>query len=87
MSSLSQAKAMTTSSVSFAAGTLIRQLCHLISASYGKKLARLRGQVDGKLRAKIEQKKAAHGLKTDPGIPQPGNEDGEEETEDRGLIL
>ena len=50
-----------------------------------EKLSRLRGQVDGKLKAKIEQKKAAHGLKTDPDIPQPGNED--EETEDRGLIL
>ena len=40
-------------------------LAKLISASYDKRRQKLQGQIDGRLRAKIEQKKAAHGLKTD----------------------
>lgn len=87
LNGLSQAQAMTPSGINFAVGGLIKQLCRLISASYGKKLSRLQGQVDGKLRSKIEQKKAAQGLKTDHSIPQSGDEKEEEETEGWGLFL
>lgn len=37
---------------------------------YDKKIARLNTQIDSKLRSKIEQKKAAHGLKTDRDVRQ-----------------
>ena len=45
-------------------------LCKLISKSYDKKIARLNTQIDSKLRSKIKQKKAAHGLKTERSIQQ-----------------
>ena len=45
-------------------------LCKIISKSYDKKIARLNTQIDSKLRSKIEQKKAAHGLKTERGVRQ-----------------
>ena len=40
-------------------------LAKLISASYNKHRQKLQSQIDERLRSKIEQKKAAHGLKTD----------------------
>ena len=40
-------------------------LAKLISASYDKRRQKLQSQIDGRLRAKIEQKKVAHGIKTD----------------------
>ncbi|WP_304584704.1 hypothetical protein [Acutalibacter muris] len=58
----------------FDAGSLIRSvvsaLCKIISKSYDKKLSRLNTQIDSKLRSKIEQKKTAHGLKTERGVRQ-----------------
>lgn len=45
--------------------SLAKALCLLISQNYTKKLSRLNKQLDSKLKSKIEQKKAAHGLKTD----------------------
>ena len=49
-------------------GGIVRTLLQAISASYLKRDNKLNGQVDGKLRSKIEQKKAAHGLKTDGSV-------------------
>ncbi len=59
---------------SYDAGSAIRSvvgaLCKIIFKSYDKKIARLNTQIDSKLRSKIEQKKAAHGLKTERGVRQ-----------------
>ena len=44
---------------------IVRALLQAISASYMKQDNKLKGQIDGKLKSKIAQKKAAHGLKTD----------------------
>ena len=58
----------------FDAGSSIRSvvsaLCKIISKSYDKKLSRLNTQIDSKLRSKIEQKKEAHGLKTERSVRQ-----------------
>lgn len=53
---------------------IVRSLLQAISASYLARERKLNGQVDRKLRSKIEQKKAAHGLKTD-GMAQDYEED------------
>ncbi len=50
--------------------SVVSALCKLVSKSYDKKLSRLNAQIDSKLRSKIEQKKAAHGLKTERGVRQ-----------------
>ena len=59
---------------SYDAGSAMRSvagaLCKIISKSYDKKIARLNTQIDSKLRSKIEQKKVAHGLKTDRSVRQ-----------------
>ena len=47
---------------------LAKALCLLISQNYIKKLSKLNKQIDSKLKSKIEQKKAAHGLKTDYSV-------------------
>lgn len=44
---------------------VLKSLLKLISKSYQKKVNNLNSQVDSKLKSKIEQKKMAHGLKTD----------------------
>lgn len=44
---------------------IVITLLQAISASYLKQDNKLKGQIDGKLRSKIVQKKAAQGLKTD----------------------
>lgn len=66
-------------SQNFDAGGAIRSvvsvLCKLISKSYDKKIARLNTQIDSKLRSKIEQKKAAHGLKTERSVQQDMDDD------------
>ena len=54
---------------------IIRALCNLISKGYNHKLERLNNQIDSKLRSKIEQKKAAHGLKTE----RPASQNAEDE--------
>ena len=53
---------------------IVKSLLQAISASYLARDRKLNGQVDGKLKSKIEQKKAAHGLKTD-GAAQEYGED------------
>ena len=44
---------------------IVIALLQAISSSYLKQDNKLKGQIDGKLKSKIAQKKAAHGLKTD----------------------
>ena len=50
--------------------SVVGALCELISKSYGKKIEWLNTQIDSKLRSKIEQKKEAHGLKTERSVRQ-----------------
>lgn len=54
---------------------LASTLCQMISQSYSRKLEQLNGQIDSKLKLKIEQKKAAHGLKTDRSVQNHGAEE------------
>ncbi len=51
-------------------------LCRMVSQSYSRKLERLNNQIDSKFRMKIEQKKAAHGLKTDRSVQQDMDDEG-----------
>ena len=44
-------------------GRILCQLLRAISQSYDNRDKKLRSQVDGKLRSKIAQKKAAHGIR------------------------
>ncbi len=55
--------------------SVVSALCKIISKSYDKKIARLNTQIDSKLRSKIEQKKAAHGLKIERGVQQDMDDD------------
>ena len=55
--------------------SVVSALCKVISKSYDKKIARLNAQIDSKLRSKIEQKKAAHGLKTERSVQQDMDDD------------
>ena len=55
--------------------SLAKALCLLISQSYTKKLSRLNKQIDRKLKSKIEQKKATHGLKTDYSVIEYSKDD------------
>lgn len=55
--------------------SVVGALCKIISKSYNKKLSWLNTQIDSKLRSKIEQKKAAHGLKIERGVQQDMDDD------------
>ncbi len=57
-------------SVNSSVGNLILQLAKAIASSCHKRRAKLSAQMDSKLKSKIEQKKQAHGLKTDRSIPE-----------------
>lgn len=57
-------------SVNSSVGTLIIQLAKAIASGCHKRRAKLSAQMDSKLKSKIEQKKQAHGLKTDRSIPE-----------------
>ena len=57
-------------SVNSSVGTLIIQFAKAIASSCHKRRAKLSAQMDSKLKSKIEQKKQAHGLKTDRSIPE-----------------
>ena len=50
--------------------SVVNAMCKIISNSYEKKLSRLNTQIDSKLRSEIEQKKEAHGLKTERSVRQ-----------------
>ena len=59
--------------------SFVSALVRMITQSYKKKISRLNSQIDGKLKSKIEQKKAAHGLKTDRSVQANYSEDEEQE--------
>lgn len=62
-------------SVNSSVGTLILQLAKAIASSCHKRRAKLSSQIDSKLKSKIEQKKQAHGLKTDRSVPEYNDEE------------
>lgn len=62
-------------SVNSSVGTLIIQFAKAIASSCHKRRAKLSAQMDSKLKSKIEQKKQAHGLKTDRSIPEYSEEE------------
>lgn len=64
-----------TISVNSSVGTLIIQLAKAIASSCHKRRAKLSSQMDSKLKSKIEQKKQAHGLKTDLSVPEYNDEE------------
>ena len=47
---------------------LARALAWMMGEEQNRRLMHLRGQVDRKLRSQIEEKKKAHGLKTDGSV-------------------
>lgn len=55
--------------------TLIVQLAKAIASSCHKRRAKLSSQMDSKLKSKIEQKKQAHGLKTDRSVHEYSEEE------------
>lgn len=57
-------------SVISSVGNLVIQLAKAIASNCHKRRAKLRAQMDSRLKSKIEQKKQAHGLKTDRGISE-----------------
>ena len=58
---------------------IVLTLAKLIANSCKRKQAKLFGQVDSKLKSKLEEKKLAHGLKTDRTVNQNEIENGEEQ--------
>lgn len=56
-------------------GNLVVQLAKAIASSCHKRRAKLCAQMDSKLKSKIEQKKQAHGLKTDRSVPEYNDEE------------
>lgn len=58
--------------------SFVSALVQMITQSYKKKIFRLNSQIDGKLKSKIEQKKQAHGLKTDRSVQTDHSEDEEQ---------
>lgn len=67
------------SSVEQSVSGIVLALAKLIANSCKRKRAKLLGQVDSKLKSKIEQKKLAHGLKTDRTVSQNEIENDEEQ--------
>lgn len=65
-------------SVNSSVGTLIIQLAKAIASSCHKRRAKLSSQMDSKLKSKIEQKKQAHGLKTDHSVQRDCSENAEQ---------
>ena len=64
-----------TVSVNSSVGNLVIQLAKAIASSCHKRRAKLSSQMDSKLKSKIEQKKQAHGLKTDRSVPEYSDEE------------
>lgn len=64
-----------TVSVNSSVGNLIARLAKAIASSCYKRRAKLSAQMDSKLKTKIEQKKQAHGLKTDRSVPEYNDEE------------
>lgn len=62
-------------SVNSSVGSLVIQIAKAIASSCHKRRAKLSSQMDSKLKSKIEQKKQAHGLKTDRSVPEYNDEE------------
>lgn len=62
-------------SVNSSIRNLVIQLAKAISSSCQKRRSKLSAQMDSKLKSKIEQKKQAHGLKTDRSVPEYNDEE------------
>lgn len=62
-------------SVNSSVGNLVTWLAKAIASSCHKRRAKLSSQMDSKLKSKIEQKKQAHGLKTDRSVPEYSEEE------------
>ena len=67
------------SSVEQSVSRIVLALAKLIANSYKRKRAKLFGQVDRKLKSKLEEKKLAHGLKTDRTVNRNEIENDEEQ--------
>ena len=67
------------SSVEQSVSGIVLTLAKLIANSCKRKRAKLFGQVDSKLKSKLEEKKVAHGLKTDRTVNQNEIENDEEQ--------
>ncbi|MDY4084474.1 MAG: MobP3 family relaxase [Ruminococcus bromii] len=67
------------SSVEQSVSSIVLTLAKLIANSCKRKRAKLFGQVDSKLKSKLEEKKLAHGLKTDRTVNQNDIENDEEQ--------
>lgn len=67
------------SSVEQSVSGIVLTLAKLIANSCKRKQAKLFGQVDSKLKSKLEEKKLAHGLKTDRTVNQNEIENDEEQ--------
>ena len=67
------------SSVEQSVSGIVLTLAKLIANSCKRKRAKLFGQVDSKLKSKLEEKKIAHGLKTDRTVNQNEIENDEEQ--------
>lgn len=65
-------------SVNSSIGNLVVQLAKAIASSCHKCRAKLCAQMDSKLKSKIEQKKQAHGLKTDHSVQRDYSENAEQ---------
>lgn len=71
------------SSVEQSVSGIVLTLAKLIANSCKRKRAKLFGQVDSKLKSKLEEKKLAHGLKTDRTV----NQNEIENDEDQGFTM
>ena len=67
------------SSVEQSVSGIVLALAKLIAISCKRKRAKLFGQVDSKLKSKLEEKKIAHGLKTDRTVNRNEIENDEEQ--------
>ena len=79
LSNATPTKEIDKSSVGQSVSGIVLALAKLIANSCKRKRAKLFGQVDSKLKSKLEEKKLAHGLKTDRTINQNEIENDEEQ--------
>lgn len=76
---ITMTKEIDKSSVEQSVSGIVLTLAKLIANSCKRKRAKLFGQVDSKLKSKLEEKKVAHGLKTDRTVNQNEIENDEEQ--------
>ena len=83
LSKATPTKEIDKSSVEQTFSGILLALAKLIANSCRRKRAKLFGQVDSKLKSKLEEKKVAHGLKTDRTV----NQNDIENDEDQGFTM